>query len=338
MSESTHQIVLAARPKGRVALDDFKLQEVSLPNLKEGEVLLKAHFLSLDPYMRGMMDDRTSYAKPANVGDVMPRESVCAVEMSRSSDFKPGDVVVARIGWQTKVVCGTIGLRKVDRQVAPISTYLGVLGMPGFTAYAGLRAIGKPAKGETVVVSAAAWAVGSLVGQLGRIAGARVVGIAGGPMKCSFLTKELGFDAAVDYRAPGFPEALAASCPRGAEVYFENVGGSVWQAVLPVLNQFARVPLCVLIAQYDSEYSSGPDLLPETMRLILAKRLTLRGYINFDFESEYYSDFLVDVSGFVKGGQVDYREHIVIGIENAPKAFIGMLDGENVGKTLVRLS
>ena len=153
-----------------------------------------------------------------------------------------------------------------------------------------------------------------------------------------FPDEELGFDAAVDYRAPGFPEVLAASCPRGAEVYFENVGGNVWQAVLPVLNQFARVPLCGLIAQYDSEYSSGPDLLPETMRQIIAKRLTLRGYINFDFEAEYYSDCLLEVSGFLKEGRVDYREHFTIGIENAPKAFIGMLHGENLGKTLVRLS
>jgi NADPH-dependent curcumin reductase CurA len=225
----------------------------------------------------------------------------------------------------------------VDTQVAPMSAYLGVLGMPGFTAYAGLRVIGKPIKGDTVVVSAAAGPVGSLAGQLATIAGARAVGIAGGPNKCAFVKEELGFDIAVDYKATGFPEALAMACPDGVDVYFENVGGAVWQAVLPLLNQFARVPVSGIIAYYDGGYSSGDDFLPETMRQVIAKRLTLRGFINYDFAAEYFCDFVRDVSEWLKEGRIHYREHIVDELENAPKAFIGMLNGENLGKALVRL-
>ena len=338
MSEKTRQILLAARPSGQAKLTDFTLREVSLPSPGDGELLLKGGFLSLDPYMRGRMDDRESYAEPAQVGDVMPGESVCVVETSRHPDYKPGDVVLAQTGWQTKFVCKGNGLRKVDTEIAPMSAYLGVLGMTGFTAYSGLRAIGKPEKGNTVVVSAAAGAVGSLVGQLAKIWGARAVGIAGGPSKCDFLVAELGFAGAVDYKAADFPEALARACPNGIDVYFENVGGAVWQAVLPHLNLFARVPVCGIIALYDAKSASNKDLLPGTIANILAKRLTMRGFINYDFTAEYFSDFVTEVSGWIKEGRIQYREHIVDGLENAPKAFLGMLNGENVGKALIRLS
>lgn len=338
VTEKTQQIILAARPAGRAKLSDFAVREIPLPRPGDGELLLRGCFLSLDPYMRGMMEDRESYAKPVSVGDVMPGESVCVVEVSRSPEYKQGDVVLAHTGWQTKFVCGSSGPRKVDTKIAPMSAYLGVIGMPGFTAYSGLWAIGKPKKGETVVVSAAAGAVGSLVGQLATIAGARAVGIAGGPNKCAFVKEELGFDAAVDYQADSFPAALVKACPGGVDIYFENVGGAVWQAVLPLLNQFARVPVSGLIAYYDKGYSGGDNLLPETMRQTIAKRLTIRGFINFDFEASYYSDFLRDVSGWLREGRIHHREHIVDGLENAPQAFIGMLTGENLGKTLVRLS
>ena len=323
MSEKTRQILLVARPSGQAKLTDFTLREVSLPSPGDGELLLKGRFLSLDPYMRGRMDDRESYAEPAQVGDVMPGESVCVVETSRHPDYKPGDVVLGQTGWQTKFVCKGNGLRKVDTEIAPMSAYLGVLGMPGFTAYSGLRAIGKPEKGNTVVVSAAAGAVGSLVGQLAKISGARAVGIAAGPSKCDFLVAELGF---------------ARACPNGIDVYFENVGGAVWQAVLPHLNPFARVPVCGIIALYDAKSASNKDLLPGTIGNILAKRLTMRGFINYDFTAEYFSDFVTEVSGWIKEGRIQYREHIVDGVENAPKAFLGMLNGENVGKALIRLS
>jgi NADPH-dependent curcumin reductase len=338
MSEKTRQILLAARPSGKAKLSDFTLREVSLRNPGDGELLLRGRFLSLDPYMRGRMDDRESYAEPADVGDVMPGESVCVVEASHHPDYKPGDLVLAFTGWQTKFVCKGNGLRKVDTQIAPMSAYLGVLGMPGFTAYSGLRVIGKPEKGNTVVVSAAAGAVGSLVGQLATIWGARAVGIAGGSKKCAFLKDELGFAAAVDYKSANFPEALAKACPDGVDVYFENVGGAVLQAVLPLLNQFARVPVSGMIAHYEGGYSSNKDFLPATMGKVLAKRLTIRGFINYDFAAEYFSDFVREVSAWIKEGRIRYREDIADGLENAPKAFIGMLNGENLGKTLVRLS
>jgi NADPH-dependent curcumin reductase CurA len=334
----TRQIFLAARPSGQAKLSDFSLREVPLPPVGNGELQLKGCFLSLDPYMRGRMDDRESYAPPLRVGDVMTGEAVCVVEASKHPGYKPGDVVLAPTGWQTEFVCRGDGLRKVDTQVAPMSAYLGVLGMPGFTAYAGLKAIGKPAEGETVVVSSAAGAVGSLVGQLAKIGGARAVGIAGGRNKCALVKEEFGFDAAVDYKAKDFPEALAAACPKGVDIYFENVGGALWQAVLPLLNQFARVPVCGLIAYYDRGYPKGEDLLPETMRQILSKRITVRGFINFDFASEYFPDFVREVSEWVKEGRIRYREHIVDGLEKAPEAFIGMLNGENLGKALVRLT
>jgi hypothetical protein len=337
------QVVIAARPQGKPRLSDFRLEETEIPMPAAGELLLAVQYLSLDPYMRGRMDDRKSYAKPLQIGDVMTGESVAQVLASNHPDYAVGDIVVAVTGWRTHALSNGVGLygtalRKLDPAVAPVSTALGVLGMPGFTAYSGLQAIGKPQRGETVVVAAASGPVGSLVGQLAKLAGARAVGIAGGAEKCTFVKNELRFDAAVDHRAADFPAQLAAACPDGIDVYFENVGGAVWQAVLPLLNTYARIPVSGLIAQYNGVGpGDGTDRLPATMREILSKSLTLRGFINFDFAGQYYDEFLRDVGAGIADGRIRYREDIVDGLDKAPEAFIGMLDGRNFGKLIVRV-
>jgi len=331
------QIVLASRPKGPVQPNDFRLEEVELPPLEPGQVLLRVQFLSLDPYMRLRMDGRKSYARATAVGEVMPGESIATLLESRHPDYSPGDTVLAFAGWRTHWVLHGDALRKIGPSALPVTTRLGVLGMPGFTAYAGLYLIGKPKPGETVVVAAATGPVGSLVGQLARIAGAKAVGITGGPRKCSYATNQLGFDSVVDRHTPDFPAALAKACPHGIDVYFENVGGDVWQAVLPLLNDFARIPVCGLIAHYDSERSEGCDRLPATMRQILAKSLMVRGFINYEFSKEHYGNFLRDVSRWVEEGRIRYREDIVDGLEKAPEAFIGMLKGQNFGKLIIRV-
>jgi len=332
------QIVLAARPQGKPKLTDFRLEEAAVPTPSAGQMLLRVRYLSLDPYMRGKMDDRKSYTQPVPLGGVMAGEAVATVIASEHPDYAEGDIVLARTGWRTHALSDGAGLRKLDPAGAPVTTALGVLGMPGFTAYSGLRLIGKPQPGETVVVAAASGPVGSLVGQLAKIAGARAVGIAGGPEKCAFVKNELRFDAAIDHRAADFPAQLAAACPDGIDVYFENVGGVIWQAVLPLLNRFARVPVCGLIAQYSGAGpGDGTDRLPETMREVLSKSLTLRGFINYDFAEQYYAEFLRDVGAGIADGRIRYREDIVDGLEKAPEAFIGMLEGRNFGKLIVRV-
>ena len=332
------QIVLAARPQGRPKPSDFRLEETAIPTPSDGQVLLRVQYLSLDPYMRGRMDDRKSYAKPVSLGEVMEGESVAVVIASKHSAYSEGDIVLARTGWCTHALSDRVDLRKLDPAVAPVTTGLGVLGMPGFTAYGGLRVIGKPKPGETVVVAAASGPVGSLVGQLAKTAGARAVGIAGGSEKCAYVKDDLRFDAVIDHRATDFTDQLAAACPKGIDVYFENVGGAIWQAVLPLLNKFARVPVCGLIAQYNSaEKGDGTDRLPATMREILSKSLTLRGFINYEFAADYYPAFLREVGAGIANGSIRYREDIVDGLENAPEAFIGMLEGHNFGKLIVRV-
>jgi NADPH-dependent curcumin reductase len=339
MSElKVHQIVLAARPQGRPKPSDFRLEETPIPTPSEGQILLRVQYLSLDPYMRGRMDDRQSYAKAVGIGEIMTGESVCEVIASDRSGYAVGDIVLAPTGWRTHAA-SIAALRKLDPTVAPITTGLGVLGMPGFTAYAGVNLIGKPKPGETLVVAAASGPVGSLVGQLAKIAGATAVGIAGGAEKCRYVSEELRFDAVVDHRAPNFPEKLAAACPKGVDVYFENVGGAVWQAVLPLLNSFARVPVCGLIAQYNTAgQAAGPDQLPATMRRVLTKSLTLRGFLNYEFAAEHFSTFLRFVAPAIADGRIRYREDIIDGFDNAPDAFIGMLQGGNFGKALVRVA
>ena len=333
------EIVLSARPKGRPKPSDFRLQETAIPTPSAGQILLRVEYLSLDPYMRGRMDDRKSYAQPVPLNGVMEGESVAEVIASRHPAYSEGDIVLARTGWRTHAVSDRSDLRKLDPAVAPVTTGLGVLGMPGFTAYAGLRVIGKPKPGETVVVAAASGAVGSLVGQLAKIDGAKAVGIAGGPEKCAYVKDELGFDAAINHRDSDFAAKLAAACPNGIDVYFENVGGAVWQAVLPLLNKFARVPVCGLIAQYNGVgKGDGIDRLPFTMREILSKSLTIRGFINYEFADEHYAAFLREVGAGIADGCIRYREDIVDGLENAPEAFMGMLEGRNFGKLIVRVA
>ena len=337
------QIVLAARPNGKPKLTDFRLEETEIPTPAVGQLLLEVQYLSLDPYMRGRMDDRKSYATPLQLGDAMAGEAIAKVLVSNHSGYAEGDIVLAPTGWRTHALSDGADLHGGTlRKLAPaaaVTAGLGVLGMPGFTAYCGMRAIGKPQPGETVVVAAASGPVGSLVGQLAKLAGARAVGIAGGPEKCAFVRDELRFDAAIDHHAADFPAQLAAACPNGIDVYFENVGGAIWQAVLPLLNKYARVPVSGLIAQYNgTSGGDGTDRLPATMREVLSKSLTVRAFINYDFAAQYYADFLRDVGAGIADGSIRYREDIVDGLENAPEAFIGMLDGRNFGKLIVRVA
>ena len=338
MAETARRVVLAARPVGEPKPSDFRVEEIAVPAPGAGQLLLRTRWLSLDPYMRGRMSDAPSYAKPVGIGEVMEGGTVSEVVASNVARFAKGDIVVGRTGWQTHALSDGSGVQKVNPAHAPISTALGVLGMPGRTAYMGLLEIGKPAAGETVVVAAASGAVGSVVGQIARIKGARAVGIAGGPDKCRYVTEELGFDACVDHRAPDLAARLTAACPKGIDVYFENVGGAVFEAVFPLLNPFARIPVCGLISIYNAtSLSPGPILLPHMMRAILTKRLTFRGFIVSDFAGRY-GDFMRDVTAWVGEGRVKYREDVVEGLENAPRALIGLLRGENFGKMLVRVT
>ncbi|GGC47698.1 NADP-dependent oxidoreductase [Chelatococcus reniformis] len=335
---TNHQIQLAARPVGEPKPSDFRLVETEAPTPGPGQVLLKTLWLSLDPYMRGRMSDAKSYAKSLEPGDVIVGGTVNEVVASNNPKFAAGDVVLGYEGWQSYSLSDGTGLRKLDPARAPIQTALGVLGMPGMTAYTGLLNIGQPKAGETVVVAAASGAVGSIVGQIARIKGARAVGIAGGADKCRYIVDELGFDAAVDHRDPDLRRKLAEACPDGIDVYFENVGGAVWDAVFPRLNNFARIPLCGLIAHYnDTETPKGPDRLPGFMRQALTKRLALRGFIVSDFASDGPA-FERDVSQWIREGKIKHREDIVEGLDKAPEAFIGLLKGANLGKLLVKVA
>ncbi|WP_027035610.1 NADP-dependent oxidoreductase [Mesorhizobium ciceri] len=335
--QSNTRIVLAARPQGRPKPDDFRIETVDLDQPGEGELLLQILYLSLDPYMRGRMNATKSYAKPVDVDGVMEGGTVARVMMSRHPEFAEGDIVLSHSGWQSFALSDGVGLRKLDPAAAPITTALGVLGMPGFTAYAGLLTIGQPKPGETVVVAAASGAVGSAVGQIARIKGARAVGIAGGAAKCAFVREELGFDAVVDHRADDFAEQLKAACPGGIDIYFENVGGPVWDAVFPLLNEFARVPVCGLIAQYNVIADAGADRLPTLMQQVLHRSLTIRGFIQREFVDQRPA-FYREMADWISSGRVRYREDIVDSIENAPQAFLGLLEGRNFGKLIVRIA
>jgi NADPH-dependent curcumin reductase len=338
MSETARRIVLASRPVGEPKASDFRLEEFPVPQPGPGEMLLRTKWLSLDPYMRGRMSDAPSYAKPVGVDEVMEAGTVSEVIASNHDRYQKGDIVLSRAGWQTHALSDGSGLRKLDPALAPVSTALGVLGMPGMTAYTGLLVIGEPKPGETVVVSAASGAVGSAVGQIAKIKGARAVGIAGGAEKCRYVRQQLGFDESVDHRAPDFAGQLKAACPKGIDVYFENVGSPVWDAVFPLLNNFARVPVCGLIAQYNmTELPPGPNRVPQLFRAVLTKRLTIRGFIVTDFAA-HFSDFIRDMPQWVREGRIKYREDVAVGLENAPAAFMGMLKGKNFGKQLVRIA
>jgi NADPH-dependent curcumin reductase len=327
------QILLKSRPEGAPGLDNFELTESPTPEPGEGEVLMRNVYLSLDPYMRGRMSAAKSYAKPAAIGQPMVGGTVGEIVRSRHPQYAAGDIVLGYGGWQDYALSNGAGLRKLDPAAAPVSTALGVLGMPGMTAYVGLLEIGQPKPGETVVVAAASGAVGSVVGQIAKIKGCHAVGIAGGADKCRFVVDELGFDACVDHRAADFARQLEAACPAGIDVYFENVGGVVQQTVWPLLNDFARIPVCGLIAQYDATVPlPGPDMFS-----VLRKRLLLRGFIVWDFAAKQ-ADFLRDVGEWVRSGRLKYREDVVEGLEKAPASFLGMLQGKNFGKTLVRIA
>jgi NADPH-dependent curcumin reductase CurA len=333
-----HQILLSSRPSGEPSPDNFQLTETEIPKPGPGQMLLRTIYLSLDPYMRGRMNAGPSYAPPVEIGEVMGGQSVCEVVESNVPNYYPGDIVLAATGWQDFSVSNGEETQKIDRSLGPISYALGVLGMPGFTAYTGLLNIGKPHPGETIVVAAASGAVGSVVGQIAKIKGCRVVGIAGGEQKCRFVKDELGFDACLDHRQPGLGENLKAACPDGIDIYFENVGGPVFDAVLPLLNNFARIPVCGLIAHYNAvELPSGPDHLPLLMRAILARRLTFRGFLFFDYGSQF-PDFVTDMTAWLSEGRIKYREDITDGLENAPRELIRLLKGENFGKKIIRLS
>jgi len=332
------QIVLASRPEGEPKPSDFRLVESDAPAPGNGEVLMRTLWLSLDPYMRGRMSAAKSYAKPVEVGEVMVGGTVSEVVESKHKDFKRGDVVSSYAGWQDFAISNGSGLMKLDPKAAPVSTALGVLGMPGMTAYFGLLEIGKPKAGETVVVSAASGAVGAVVGQIAKLNGCRAVGVAGGPEKCRYVVNELGFDACVDHRAPDLAEKLAAACPKGADVYFENVGGTTWNAVFPLLNVYARVPVCGMIAHYnDTAPPPGPDRTPALMRSVLTRRLTLRGFLVFDFVART-GEFQREMSAWVRDGKIKYREDVIEGLEKAPEGLIGLLKGKNFGKLLVRVA
>ncbi|WP_193101608.1 NADP-dependent oxidoreductase [Brevibacterium aurantiacum] len=332
---TNHRIRLNSRPVGEPKAENYLLDEVELGSPQDGEVLLRTLYLSLDPYMRGRMSDAKSYAKPVEVGDVMVGATVSEVVESNSSDFSTGDTVLGYGGWQEYSVEKAAHLRRVDPEVAPVSTALGVLGMPGFTAYSGLLEIGRPQEGETVAVAAATGPVGSVVGQIAKIKGAKAVGIAGGPEKVAHLN-ELGFDVALDHRTGNLKNELKESVPQGIDVYFENVGGDVFKAVLPRLNTYARVPVCGLVANYNlTELPEGPDRSGALMGNILTRSLNVRGFIQNEFVEKHHENFLSDMSGWVKEGKVRYREDIRPGLDKTPEYFNDLLAGRNFGKMVV---
>ena len=330
---------LASRPVGAPTPANFQQVSAAVPVPGAGQVLLRTLFLSLDPYMRGRMSDSASYAAPVALGEVMVGATVCRVDSSQHPGFAAGDLVLAYTGWQDYAVSDGTGLTKLAPQMAQPSHALGVLGMPGFTAYMGLLDIGQPKAGETVVVAAATGAVGSVVGQIAKLKGCRVVGIAGGADKCRAAVEELGFDACIDHHSPDLAALLAAACPQGIDVYFENVGGKVFDAVLPLLNTGARVPVCGLIAQYNATaLPAGPDRSPLLMGALLTKRIRMQGFIIFDDYGHRYPEFAQAMGQWLASGQIKFREDVVDGLENAPQAFIGLLEGKNFGKLIVRVA
>jgi NADPH-dependent curcumin reductase CurA len=339
MPAQNQQIRLVSRPEGEPTAANFELSDGEVPVAGPGQMLLRAVYLSLDPYMRGRMNAGKSYARPVEIGEVMEGRAVAQVVASNVPGFQAGEFVLNLAqGWQEYATSRGEGLHKIDPNAGALSYALGVLGMPGLTAYTGLANIGQPKPGETLVVAAASGAVGSVVGQIGRIHGCRVIGIAGGPKKCRYVREELGFDACLDHYEPNLAERLQAACPKGIDVYFENVGGAVFESVLPLLNNFARIPVCGLIAHYNAQgLPEGPDHLPALMGQILTKRLTFRGFIVWDFAAQW-PEFVKEMSQWLREGRVKYKEDITDGLENAPRELIGLLRGENFGKKIIRVS
>lgn len=334
MATANKQILLAARPAGFPRESDFRLVESPMPQPAEGEVLLRVTYVSVDPYMRGRMRDVVSYAEPVKIGEVMTGGAVAEVVESRNPVYQAGDIVEGMLGWQQYAVSSGAELRKIDPSLAPVSTALGVLGMPGLTAYFGLLDICDPRPGETVVVSGAAGAVGTLVGQIAKIRGCRVVGVAGSDEKVRYLLNDLGFDAAFNYKTTSdYLKKLAGLCPDGIDVYFDNVGGAITDAVLMLINIKARVSICGQISQYNLE---KPERGPRLLWTLIVKRARMEGFLVFEY-ADRYQEGLTQMARWLKEGKIKYREQFAEGIENAPSAFIGMLGGANIGKQLVRI-
>jgi NADPH-dependent curcumin reductase CurA len=327
------RVLLASRPQGWVTEDNFRIESVPLQAPRDGEVLVKNLWLSLDPYMRGRMNEGKSYAAKQELGEVMIGGTVGEVLESKHPKFARGDKVLGMLGWQQYGLSDGKGLNKVDASRVPLSAYLGVLGMPGVTAWVGLLDICQPKEGETVVVSAASGAVGSVVGQIAKIKGCRAVGIAGGKAKCDYVVNELGFDACVDYKAGSLNDDLKAALPKGIDCYFENVGGEILDMALRRMNPFSRIAVCGLISQYNATDPYGV----KTFQSILTNRIKVQGFIVSD-RMELWAKALPELVGWVASGRIKYRETVAQGLENAPKAFIGLLKGENLGKQLVKLA
>jgi NADPH-dependent curcumin reductase CurA len=326
------QILLASRPQGWVTEENFRIVSTAVPRPAEGQILVRNHYLSLDPYMRGRMDDAKSYAAKQELDEVMTGRTVGEVIESRNPGFKAGDIVLGTYGWQQYGCSDGAGVHKVDVSRVPMSAYLGVMGMPGVTAWIGLLDICQPKAGETVVVSAAAGAVGGAAGQIAKLKGCRAVGIAGGSEKCDYVVKELGFDACVDYKAGRLDADLKAALPDGVDCYFENVGGDILDAVLRRTNPFSRIAVCGLISQYNATEAYGV----KNFRAILMNRIKLQGFIVSD-RMNLWPPALADLAAWVGAGRIKYRETVAQGLESAPKAFIGLLRGQNIGKQLVKL-
>jgi len=338
-STKNRRFVLAERPDGEPDNKTLRLETGVLPTPGKGQMLLRNEYLSLDPYMRGRMSDAPSYTAPVKIGGVMIGGTVAKVISTDVDGFAPGDRVVAFGGWQDYAVSDGVGVINMGPDPKNPSWALGVLGMPGLTAWAGLIQIGQPKAGETVVVAGASGPVGATVGQIGKILGLRVIGIAGGSEKCAHVVDTLGFDACIDYKADDFPKALKAAIPEGIDIYFENVGGAVFDAVLPLLNTSARIPVCGLISQYNAtSLPDGPDRMNLLLGTILRKRMTMRGFIVFDDFGHLYPEFAKQMGAWVAQGKIQYREEMIAGLESAPEAFIGLLRGEAFGKRVIKLS
>lgn len=338
-SQTNRRIVLAARPVGAPKHSDFRLEETPLPQAGDNEVLLRTVYLSLDPYMRGRMSDAKSYADPVAIDDVMTAGTVSRVVQSNNPQFKEGDWVLSMNGWQEYALSDGSELMPLGDSPAAPSYALGIMGMPGFTAYMGLLDIGKPQAGETLVVASATGPVGATVGQIGKIKGCRVVGVAGGEEKCRHAVEKLGFDACIDHKADDFAKQLKQACPEGIDIYFENVGGKVFDGVLPLFNTGARVPVCGLISMYNAtSLPDGPDRMAVLLQTILVKRMTMKGFIIFDDYGPRYPEFAKDMQQWLAEGKIQYREHLVEGLENAPQAFFDLLEGRNFGKVVVQVA
>ena len=337
--EINRQIKLASRPHGKPTEANFELTTSEIPTAGPKQMLLRTLYLSLDPYMRGRMSDAKSYAEPLAIGDVMLGGTVAQVVASNLDGFEVGDIVVSQSGWQDYSVSDGDGVFKLNNDMPNPSYGLGVLGMPGFTGYMGLTDIGKPQAGETLVVAAATGPVGATVGQVGKIYGLNVIGVAGGTEKCQFAVDTLGFDQCIDHYADDFAEQLKAACPNGIDIYYENVGGKVFDAVLPLLNAHARIPVCGLISQYNAtELPEGKDRLSLLMSTILRQRLTIKGFIIFEEYGDHFPEFMTTMSQWLSEGKVTTKEHIIEGLANAPQGFIDMLEGNNFGKTVIKVA